>query len=124
MRGVFLHRPHDFRRISTFFDQKITDSTGPPPYIVSVLSVHAWWDALRSVGRSRYTGGEEVRWLLAVWVSGEHEAGNDMSDRDGHPALHPTRIEIPPEICLYLMTLLNHTLACTVDLRSQVKQAA
>src|SRR5262245_35765158 len=47
-----------------------------------------------------------------------------MSDRDGHPVLHPTRIDIPVEIRLYLMTLLNQTLACTVDLRSQVKQAS
>jgi starvation-inducible DNA-binding protein len=47
-----------------------------------------------------------------------------MSDRDGHPALHPTRIDIPTEIRLYLITLLNQTLACSVDLRSQVKQAS
>jgi starvation-inducible DNA-binding protein len=47
-----------------------------------------------------------------------------MSDRDGHPALHPTRIDIPPEIRLYLIALLNQTLAGTVDLRSQVKQAS
>ena len=47
-----------------------------------------------------------------------------MSDRDGHPVLHPTRIDIPVEIRLYLVTLLNQTLACTVDLRSQVKQAS
>ena len=44
--------------------------------------------------------------------------------RDGHPALHPTRIDIPAEIRLYLVAVLNQTLACTVDLRSQVKQAA
>jgi starvation-inducible DNA-binding protein len=48
----------------------------------------------------------------------------DTSDRDGQPALHPTRIDIPSEIRLYLTTLLNQTLACTVDLRSQVKQAS
>ena len=48
----------------------------------------------------------------------------DGSDRDGHPVLHPTRIDIPPEIRLYLSKLLNQTLACTVDLRSQVKQAS
>jgi starvation-inducible DNA-binding protein len=47
-----------------------------------------------------------------------------MSDRDGDSALYPTRIDIPPEIRLYLITLLNHTLACTMDLRSQVKQAS
>jgi starvation-inducible DNA-binding protein len=50
--------------------------------------------------------------------------GKDISERDGHPALHPTRIDIPPEIRLYLITLLNQTLAGTVDLRSQVKQAS
>jgi putative transposase len=47
-----------------------------------------------------------------------------MSDRDGHPLLHPTRIDIPSEIRLYLLTLLNQTLACNVDLRSQVTQAS
>jgi starvation-inducible DNA-binding protein len=47
-----------------------------------------------------------------------------ISDGDGQPVLHSTRIDIPAEIRLYLMTLLNQTLACTVDLRSQVKQAA
>src|ERR687884_382338 len=48
----------------------------------------------------------------------------DINNRDGHPPLHPTRIDIPPEIRLYLIRLLNQTLACTVDLRSQVKQAS
>jgi starvation-inducible DNA-binding protein len=47
-----------------------------------------------------------------------------MSDRDGQPILHLTRIDIPAEIRQYLVTLLNQTLACTVDLRSQVKQAS
>jgi starvation-inducible DNA-binding protein len=47
-----------------------------------------------------------------------------MSDRDGHPVLHPTRIDVPLDIRRYLVTLLNQTLACTVDLRSQVKQAS
>lgn len=37
---------------------------------------------------------------------------------------HPTRIDIPLEIRTYVITLLQQTLACTVDLRSQVKQAA
>lgn len=42
----------------------------------------------------------------------------------GHAqTLHPGRIDIPPEIRLYLIQMLNQTLACTVDLRSQVKQA-
>jgi DNA-binding ferritin-like protein len=47
-----------------------------------------------------------------------------MSDRDGHLVLYPTRINIPLEIRRYLITLLNQTLACTVDLRSQVTQAS
>jgi starvation-inducible DNA-binding protein len=47
-----------------------------------------------------------------------------MSDYEHHPILHPTRIDIPPEIRRYLVTLLNRSLACTVDLRSQVKQAS
>jgi starvation-inducible DNA-binding protein len=47
-----------------------------------------------------------------------------MSDRDVDTALHPTRIDIPEDIRLYLSRLLNQTLACTVDLRSQVKQAS
>jgi starvation-inducible DNA-binding protein len=47
-----------------------------------------------------------------------------MSNCEHHPILHPTRIDIPPEIRVYLITLLNQTLACTVDLRSQVKQAS
>jgi starvation-inducible DNA-binding protein len=47
-----------------------------------------------------------------------------MSKSDQHPFLHLTRIDIPLEIRAYLITLLNQTLACTVDLRSQVKHAA
>ena len=39
------------------------------------------------------------------------------------PVLHPTRIDLPLEIRLDVVTLPNRTLASTVDLRSQVKQA-
>jgi starvation-inducible DNA-binding protein len=46
-----------------------------------------------------------------------------MSTSD-QPFLYPTRLDIPPEIRAYVITLLNQTLACTVDLRSQAKQAA
>jgi starvation-inducible DNA-binding protein len=46
-----------------------------------------------------------------------------MSQSNDHPFLHPTRLDIPPEIRSHLITLLNTTLACTVDLRSHVKQA-
>ena len=38
-------------------------------------------------------------------------------------ALPLTRIGMPPEIRLDVITMLNQTLACTVDLRSQVRQA-
>src|SRR2546421_3881716 len=46
-----------------------------------------------------------------------------MSHSNDHQVLHPVRIEIPLEIRLYVIQLLQQTLACTVDLRSQVKQA-
>ena len=46
-----------------------------------------------------------------------------MNNSNHAPALRPTRIDMPPEIRLDVITLLNQTLACTVDLRSQVKQA-
>jgi starvation-inducible DNA-binding protein len=37
--------------------------------------------------------------------------------------LHLTRIDLPLEIRVYLIALLQQTLACTIDLRSLVKQA-
>lgn len=37
--------------------------------------------------------------------------------------LPPTRSGLPPEIRLDVIRMLNQTLACTVDLRSQVRQA-
>ena len=46
-----------------------------------------------------------------------------MSQSDDTQGLSPVRIDIPLEIRLYVVQLLNQTLACTVDLRSQVKQA-
>jgi starvation-inducible DNA-binding protein len=46
-----------------------------------------------------------------------------MSEGSNHLSLHPTRIAIPLEIRAYATTMLNQTLAKTVDLRSQVKQA-
>ena len=46
-----------------------------------------------------------------------------MRNSDHPHILHPTRIEIAPEIRQYVIQLLNQTLACTVDLRSHVKQA-
>jgi starvation-inducible DNA-binding protein len=46
-----------------------------------------------------------------------------MNQSNPDPAPHPTRIDIPLEIRLYLINVLKQTLACTLDLRSQVKQA-
>ena len=46
-----------------------------------------------------------------------------MNQSDDNQVLYSVRIDIPPEIRLYVIQLLNQTLACTVDLRSQVKQA-
>jgi starvation-inducible DNA-binding protein len=48
----------------------------------------------------------------------------DMNNGEHRPFLYPTRIDIPSEIRVYLVTMLNQTLACTVDLRSQAKQAS
>jgi starvation-inducible DNA-binding protein len=39
------------------------------------------------------------------------------------PVLYPTRIDMPLEIRLYVLTMLQQTLACTIVLRSYVKQA-
>ena len=47
-----------------------------------------------------------------------------MSPSDQPPSLYPVRIDIPLEVRVYLITLLNQTLACTLDLRSQVKHAS
>jgi starvation-inducible DNA-binding protein len=47
-----------------------------------------------------------------------------MTQSDQPPLLYATRIDIPLEIRAYLVMRLNQTLACTVDLRSQVKHAA
>ena len=46
-----------------------------------------------------------------------------MSQSDDNQGLSPVRIDIPLEICLYVIQLLQQTLACTLDLRSQLKQA-
>lgn len=46
-----------------------------------------------------------------------------MSTHDYAPVLHPTRIDLPPEIRLDIIKMLNQILACTIDLRSHVKQA-
>ena len=39
------------------------------------------------------------------------------------PFLHPTRSDLPLEIRVYVIQLLQQTLVSTIDLRSQVKQA-
>ena len=46
-----------------------------------------------------------------------------MHPSDDQPFLHTARIDIPPEIRAYLITLLNNTLSSSVDLRSHIKQA-
>jgi hypothetical protein len=47
-----------------------------------------------------------------------------MSQNDSLPVLDPTRIAIPPDICMSLVTLLHQTLAGTVELQSQDVQAS
>ena len=49
--------------------------------------------------------------------------GQIMGTNDHVPVLFPTRIDLPPEIRVDVIIMLNQALACTVDLRSQVKQA-
>ncbi len=45
-------------------------------------------------------------------------------DNNGHgQTLHPTRIDIAANVRSKLVTILNHTLAHTLDLKTQVKQA-
>jgi starvation-inducible DNA-binding protein len=46
-----------------------------------------------------------------------------MSTHNDHQVLPFVRSDIPSEIRLYVIQLLQQTLACSVDLRSQVKQA-
>ena len=46
-----------------------------------------------------------------------------MNPSNDPPFLHTARIDIPPEVRAYLITLLNSTLSCSVDLRSHIKQA-
>ena len=46
-----------------------------------------------------------------------------MSRSDRLHVLPPTRNGMPPEIRMDVISMLNQTLACTVDLRSQVRQA-
>ena len=46
-----------------------------------------------------------------------------MSQSDDTQGLCSVRIDIPPEIRLYVIQLLQQTLACTIDLRSHVQQA-
>jgi starvation-inducible DNA-binding protein len=49
--------------------------------------------------------------------------GKYMSQSDDNQLLYSVRIDILREIRLYVIRLLQQTLACTVDLRSQIKQA-
>jgi starvation-inducible DNA-binding protein len=65
--------------------------------------------------------------MLAIAHAGKAMRGaakdKDMIHCDRNEVLHPTRMDIPVEIRRYVIQLLNQTLACTVDLRSHVKQA-
>jgi len=47
-----------------------------------------------------------------------------MNKCNDYPFLYPTRSELSLEVRVYLIMLLNQTLAYTVDLRSHAKQAA
>ena len=47
-----------------------------------------------------------------------------MSEHDDQPRLHAIRSDIPLEIRTYITTMLGQSLACTLDLRSQVQHAA
>ena len=47
-----------------------------------------------------------------------------MSQSDSPLVLDLAGIDIPPDICAYLTTLLHQMLACTVELRSNVAQAS
>src|SRR5262245_57844800 len=51
------------------------------------------------------------------------QLGSDVSTND-HPFHHLTRINMPLEIREFVIALLQQTLSCTIDLRSQAKQAA
>lgn len=46
-----------------------------------------------------------------------------MSSNGHQHMLHPTRIDIPAETRVSVIAILNQTLACTLDLKTQVKQA-
>ncbi|WP_017652815.1 DNA starvation/stationary phase protection protein Dps [Fortiea contorta] len=46
-----------------------------------------------------------------------------MSDKALSSRLYPTRIDIPAEARVQIVTLLNQTLAATLDLKTQAKQA-
>jgi hypothetical protein len=46
-----------------------------------------------------------------------------MSPCDRNEVLYPARMDLPADIRRYVIQLLNQSLACTVDLRSHVKQA-
>src|SRR5215475_15717448 len=54
----------------------------------------------------------------------EWRAGRSDMCRSDRPFLHPTRSDLPLEIRVYVIQLLQQTLVSTIDLRSQVKQAA
>jgi starvation-inducible DNA-binding protein len=62
--------------------------------------------------------------MRAVLSAAALRQGMVMSQNDQPPLVYPTRIDIPLEIRVYLIMLLNQTLASTMDLRFQAKHAA
>jgi starvation-inducible DNA-binding protein len=62
--------------------------------------------------------------MQAVFSAAVVRQGMVMSQSDQPPLFYPTRINIPLEIRSYLIQQLNQTLACSMDLRFQVKHAA
>ena len=91
---------------------------------ITFVQVNMEWGRLRWLGPLHDTGVNDLRCLPGWCFRSGYQWVRDMSDTEHHQVLHPTRIDIPQEIRLFLIRQLNQTLACTADLRSQVKQAA
>jgi starvation-inducible DNA-binding protein len=59
----------------------------------------------------------------AAAKDGELTKERSLNDSNDDMGLRPTRLDIPMEIRVHLIQLMNQSLTCTTDLRSQVKQA-
>lgn len=121
------NRPHvfslplyDSRAMATFFVRNSQTARGAGSTFSSCIEVQG---ILHGLVPSRSIAGEGTccpyRWRPKRSV----RQGTVMSQSDQPPGLYVTRIDIPLEVRTYLITLLNQTLASTVDLRSHVKQA-